>query len=265
MAFCTSCGSEVKGTFCAQCGAPAPGSGAQAPQQPAAFPTPAVPVAPAVLVASKTSPLVWVLVAVVGLFVLGGIVVVGGGFFLARSIARNPEAVLAKIITATNPDAEVVRTDTGARQFTIRDKRTGQEVTMSFDDVKNGRLKFSAIDEQGKTAHLEIGGAAKLPSWVPAYPGASLQAGITGSGNDGDSAGEGGMVTFTTADAPSKVMSFYQDKCKELGMKVELTTATSDGGMMTAVDDDGQRTIHVMVGSGSGIGSAGTITYGKKR
>src|SRR5436190_7169406 len=158
MAFCTSCGSEVKGAFCGQCGAPAPGSGAQRPQQPPAnFPASAgapASAAPAATVAKGTSPLVWILVAVAGIFVLGIISVVGGGLFLARRIANNPEAVLAKIITATNPDAEVVRMDSGSRQMTIRDKRNGQEVTMSFDDVKNGRLKFSATDEHGKIAHV---------------------------------------------------------------------------------------------------------------
>ena len=81
MAFCTSCGSEVKGSFCGQCGAPAPGSGAQPPQQqPANFPAPGVPAsaAPAATVSKGTSPLVWILVAVAGIFVLGIISVVGG-------------------------------------------------------------------------------------------------------------------------------------------------------------------------------------------
>jgi hypothetical protein len=272
MAFCTSCGFEVKGAFCGQCGAPAPGSSAAQPQQsepqpPGAF-TPPTPVGPAyppaapAVVARRTSPIVWVVVAVLGLFVL---FIVGIGL-TGWYIARNPARLLGRIITAANPNAEVVRVDNGSKEITIRDRRNGQEVTMSFDDVKNGRLHFSAIDEHGKVAHLEIGGgAAKLPSWVPAYPGAAMQSAMSGTGSDGDSTGEGGIVTFSTPDAPAKVMDFYQGKCKDLGMKVELTTASADGGMITAVDEDGQRTIHVIVATGSGNGSSGTITYGRKR
>ena len=44
-----------------------------------------------------------------------------------------------------------------------------------------------------------------------------------------------------------------------------LTTATIDGGMITAVDEAGQHSVQVIVASASGGGSGGTITYGRKR
>ena len=71
MAFCTNCGAEVTGAFCKQCGTPvSAASAAPAPvftAQPAAV---AAPVAGAAPVQRKTSPLVWVLVIILGLFVL---------------------------------------------------------------------------------------------------------------------------------------------------------------------------------------------------
>ena len=54
---------------------------------------------------------------------------------------------------------------------------------------------------------------------------------------DASDGGEGGNFTFTTHDSPAKVLSFYQDKTKDLGMKVNLTTTGDDGGMIVAADE----------------------------
>src|SRR5260370_1316547 len=96
----------------------------------------------------------------------------------------------------------------------IRDRWTGKEVTLSFDDVKKGRFKISAMGDNGEMANLEIGGGeGRLPSWVPTYPGARAQGNLTAKGASADGMGEGGVVTFTTPDPPSKVTDFYQEKC----------------------------------------------------
>jgi hypothetical protein len=258
MAFCTSCGATVQGAFCQQCGTPLSAAATQ-PSAPQAAP---VPVAP---VKGKISPIVWVLIAVAGIFVLGIVGLVGTGLFVARTVARNPGLVMAKILTAANPDAEVLSTDAGSQTMRIRDRRTGKEVTLSFDDIKKGRFKISATDENGQVANVEIGGGeGKLPAWVPSYPGAKAQGNITAKGESSDGTGEGGMVTFTTPDAPSKVTAFYEAQCKELGMTVQLSAVTDAGGMVTGVDDSGRRTLHVMVGGGNGDTTI-TVTYGRKR
>jgi hypothetical protein len=113
MPFCTTCGANVVGTFCSQCGTPAAGAAASAPPPPAqpmppqqAMPQqpfaqqqmPPQPIAqppyaqqypqpmPMAPVARKTSPIVWVLVAVLGLFVLGGIAVAGFAAYVAHRV-----------------------------------------------------------------------------------------------------------------------------------------------------------------------------------
>ena len=80
-----------------------------------------------------------------------------------------------------------------------------------------------------------------------------------------DGMGEGGMVSFSTDDPPSKVVAFYEAKLKEMGMTLNLSGSTSDGGMVTGTDEAGRRTIHVMVGSGQGSGSTIAVTFGRKR
>src|SRR5579859_1703866 len=89
MAFCTNCGANVSGAFCNQCGTPAAASGGQAPPMQAA-PPPAMAqggvAMPPPPVARRTSPLVWILIVVLGLFVLGFLGVVGTGFFFAHKL-----------------------------------------------------------------------------------------------------------------------------------------------------------------------------------
>ena len=123
------------------------------------------------------SPVVLVLLIVFGFFFLCVLGLVGFGFFAARAIRNNPGAVIAKLITAGNPNMEVVDTDNGAGTLTIRDRRTGKESTITFDQARNGHFSITANDDHGGNASVQFGGAMNdLPSWVPKYPARSIQA-----------------------------------------------------------------------------------------
>ena len=276
MAFCTSCGAQVKGAFCEQCGTPvsAAGAGAPPPGTPAMTPppmsapqmsapqmSPGAAVPPPQMATRKTNPLVWILLGVLGLIAIcfvGCIVTVG--YF-----ARNPGVALAKLITASNPNAEVVSTDSGAQTITIRDKKTGVEVTMSFDDIKAGKFKMRAIGKNGEVANVEIGaGTGKIPSWVPVYPGASAMGNLTASGTDGSDRGAGGVVTYQSSDSPDKVFSFYKVKIDSLGMKIESETGDGQEGSIHARDDDDKRTLVISVTRRFG-GSTIALTFSEKR
>src|SRR5207253_5488071 len=89
-----------------------------------------------------------------GIIVLGIVGAIAAGIYFVK----NPGMVMAKAIQAANPDAEVLETDMGSQTLRIRDRRTGKEFTLSFNDVKNGKFKISATDEDGKIANVEIGG-----------------------------------------------------------------------------------------------------------
>ncbi|HUI56398.1 MAG TPA: hypothetical protein VLY04_15590 [Bryobacteraceae bacterium] len=230
MAFCTKCGAAVSGAFCVQCGTPAAATQGQAPpaqpyapQAPVATPvgSPAPAVAPAV---RKTNPMVWVLIIILGLFVLGGLGIAG---VVWLGIHRVHQAGL------------------------------------SFDRSRNGGLAITARGADGKPATVEFGTTVgKLPSWVPEYPGSKSQSTFSIRGS-GQGEGEGGNFTFTTSDSTSKVLSFYEDKCKGLDMKVNLSTASGEGGMIIATDEGEKRSLTVVVGSGGGQTTV-NVTYGMK-
>jgi hypothetical protein len=211
--------------------------------------------------ARRTSPLVWFLVIVLGFFALGIAALVGTGFFIAR---HGPGYALAKLVAAANPNVEVVGTDDGARTITLRNRRNGKEVTLSFDDARRGRLHMLAEDGNGQRASLDIGGEAKLPAWVPAYPGSTAQMVFSARGESDERVGEAGNFTFTTTDAPSKVALFYEDEAKRLGMDVRVTARGSDASVIVADDGEEHRSMTVVLGSDGGATTV-NVTYGRKR
>jgi hypothetical protein len=214
------------------------------------------------------SPVVIVLLVLGGLFVLAILGVVGSLVFIGHKVKQmgnNPGLAIAKMIVAANPDAEVVSENDGAGTLTIKDRKTGKVVTMNFDDIKNGgKFSFTADDDNGGKATMQIGGDAKanLPSWVPQYPGSEAKAtySVTGNGSDGS----GGNFTFTTSDAGPKVIEWYQDKVKDSGMQVKTTTTTPNGSMLAAGDEGDKRSIVLVVGTDGGQTTV-NVTYGEKK
>lgn len=278
MAFCTACGANVTGAFCNQCGTPAAKSSPAAPVGPAAAPAnagyPAGAMPPPV--ARKTSPIVWVLVALAGLFVLFIIGTIGVGAFVfhkARQAGfdtdlarRNPAAAVARMAAMANKDVEILGEDDRAGTITMRDRHSGKTITMSFNQMRNG-IRFSADDENGKTAVMEIGGdEAKLPSWVPKYPTSSgEQSTFSVRGSDESGGGNGGNYSFTTSDSPAKVMEFYQAKARDLGLKVKVNATTDAGGMIVATEEPGDRSLTVVVGGDSSKSTSVNVTYADKK
>jgi hypothetical protein len=253
MPFCTVCGASVAGAFCSQCGTPAAASAGAAP--PSAAPAPPPPAR------RGTSPFVWIVVIVLGLLALGFVRLIVGGISLVR---RGPGYAIARIISAANPDAEVVQTDDGAGTVTIRSRRTGKTVTLSFDDARHGRFRFEADDDRGKHATVEVGGSAPLPEWVPSYPGSTPRPVFSARGESDNESGEAGTYLFTTSDEPSHVREFYEAEGRRLGMEVRSSSTHAHSSELVLKDPDEQRSLRIGTES---LGGETTVhvTYGRKR
>jgi hypothetical protein len=251
MAFCTNCGASADGAFCSQCGRPLAQANGPAGSATNARPDAAAPPR------RKTSPIVWILVAVVALACVAGAITLAGGLFLVHKARQagvdadlfrdNPGLAIAKLIAAAHPDTDVVSTDPGSGTVTLRDRRTGKEMTLTFDQVRKGNFRFEADEDNGRKAVVQLGGdAEKIPAGVPVYPGAKVQATfeVDGNGANGQGAYE---YEFSTPDAPSKVVAWYHRKLEEDGRKLALHNDSPDGGMLVAEDDANRRTLRVIV------------------
>jgi hypothetical protein len=208
----------------------------------------------------------WVLIGIGTFFMLIVIAAVGLGVFVAHKaeqaglntdlFKRSPALAAAKLVVAANPDVELVSTDEGKREMTVRNKKTGKVYAMSFEDAKNGKF---TMKEDGKTT-LTVGGKAKVPSWVPDYPGSDPQGAFSAQGEDG----VGGTFAFKTKDSSDKVVKYFQDQFKASGLNVTSNITNQNGqstaGILSAQDEFRKHNVTVIVGVDSGETNV-AVTY----
>lgn len=213
-----------------------------------------------------------------------------GGMFLKKKIGgmaedfqKNPAKAAAMLAVKMNPDVDVVSSDD--EKMTIKDKKTGEEVTINFEDAKNGKFSFKTKEGEatldasgtkdgggtmtvtganGQTATFGAGaGAGKAPSWLPVYPGAA----VTGNYDADTTESHAGAITVTSSDALDKVMAFYEDKLKADGFKVEKLTlggSVGSGGTVTGATAGDKRTVSIVLSSADGKTQA-MVTFNEKK
>jgi hypothetical protein len=215
------------------------------------------------------------IVAVLGILVVGGVVAVGG-YFAKKGLdklEKNPTLTMAEVFVRANPDVDLVSTDEEAGTLTVKVKKTGEVVTLNAKDIENGHFEIKTKDgtavfdasgkeggqvtmtnEKGEVATLQGGSGApqNLPSWFPVYPGGTIQGTFDTKG-----AGERTVAfTVSTPDTADKVLSFYESKLKEAGLKVDTYTAAANGqqtgGTLTGSSDSPNRNVGVLVSSSEG-------------
>src|SRR5271169_5469124 len=127
-------------------------------------PPPPMPPSGGPPVAKKSNVLLWVLAIIGGCVALIIIAVVAGGLFLVHKakqagvdpelFQRNPALAATKMMTAMNPNVEFVSVDEGKQEIVLREKKTGNTYTISYDDARKGRFKM----KENGTETVVIGG-----------------------------------------------------------------------------------------------------------
>jgi hypothetical protein len=233
--------------------------------------------------AKKANVIVWIIVGLLGLVMVAGVVVVAGGLFVAKKFhdaASNPALTAAKVMAAANPDVEILSIDDSKGTVTFKDKKSGKVITLDFDQIKQGRIVFeedgkkvtvdsttngvNLTDNDGSTVQIGSNASARLPAWLPAYPGSNAQGtfAIQGAGQSG------AAVSFTTKDRVDKVSSFYDGALRKAGFTTNVNLMQQDGktsgAMITAESDDKRRTTVVNIAAGDDDATV-SITYSDKK
>ena len=105
----------------------------------------------------KTSVWAWVAIGCVGIVVFGAVAVGAGLWWVgrkAKAMAEDPTAVV-EMIAAMNPDIEIVDRDAGNGKVTVRNKQTGETVTVDLDDIRQGKISFSSDEGEEATMSLD--------------------------------------------------------------------------------------------------------------
>jgi hypothetical protein len=215
--------------------------------------------------APKRTPVwVWILADVLGLVLLAGIAVVATGVFIykqAKDAADNPTAALAKIAAMANPNVEVLGIDEANGKVTIKDKESGKTVTISIDDLKQGKLEVQT--DEG-TVQVGANVDAKTPAFVPIYPGAKKSNVMSSNSPEA----EGGTVVLETKDDFKKVKAWYEEQINKGAFDTKTVTGTdgADGpsAILMAAKKDEKETLHIAVNTESDLTRV-TILYGLKK
>lgn len=222
------------------------------------------------------------------LLMVGACMAVGGFAFMklknfAEKAEKDPDsAAYTAAVWAfkANPDYDVVATDDSAKSITVREKKTGKEVTFTLADIKSGRLSVESdgekvnvdVDQSGENGgsmtissekgKLTFGAAdmSSLPNWVVAYPGARTD-GVSTLESEGE---KSGTFTIHTSDSAEQVLAFYSERLEGAGFKVEKTTvsgSTAAGGSVTGTQ--GNRSLSVIVSNQEGE-TQGLVAFTEK-
>jgi len=228
----------------------------------------------------KKGWLFWGLIGCGGLMALVILVVVLFGMYIWHKVPKSPAQLAAVLITANNPDAEVVAIDESRGLLKVKDKKTGKEITINLEEAKKGKITFTGDDNEQVTFDAEAAGKEgllrvqtkegsavlgagipkDLPDWVPLYPGAEA----VGSGAGQTATAMGGTLQLKSADSADEIFQFYRDALKKAGMQVGLQGQQSEQAgsvkVLSGSDQNNKRHLSVTL-AGSEDGTQIMLVY----
>lgn len=254
--------------------------------------TPPPPPAGATPKKKGLSPLAWVGIGCGGLLLLAIIAfVIAGAIGLswlggkAKEFEDNPAMASAKMMVRMNPELELVEADDEAGTLTIRNKETGEVMTVGLDEIEEGRIRFESEDgeeitigmeegEEGEGAftvrdesgntrmRIGAGGEQDIPVWVPRYEGAEAQ-GTYFSESGGEISGG---FSFESGDSVDEVLANFAEAFEDAGLQETGRSSSQVGegryGNLNA--EGGGRTVGVMATS-EGETTQVVVTYSERR
>ncbi|MCF6313511.1 MAG: hypothetical protein L3J39_13785 [Verrucomicrobiales bacterium] len=110
------------------------------------------------------SPLAWVGIGCGGIAVLALIAIIAGGIFVGKKAKEaladangNLERYAAELMVQVDPNMEMVAADDDKGSMTIKMKKTGEQVTISYADLKDGKFNIES-KKDGKTTTIKHDG-----------------------------------------------------------------------------------------------------------
>ncbi len=204
-------------------------------------------------------PLGWVLIGCGSITLIGIIAAVVVTSFVFKkgkefvdNVEKHPEITAAKLIAAGSPEIEFVDGDDEAQIITFRNEKTGEEIQVNYQDIKEGKISF--VTEDGESTiefneDEESGGSLTFngpdgsasfsagedlkdqPEWIPIYPGTEPKSAFDAKTEKGRSL----TFQFTTDDSIDDVLDFYKNKLENVGFNVSVNriSGATDAGALT--------------------------------
>jgi hypothetical protein len=156
------------------------------------------------------------------LLVVGMAMLVGTCKRKLDEFAANPEKAGAELVVRTHPDLDLVSQDDGAGEMTVRNNKTGETMTLSYQDVAEGRLTVTGPD--GTTTQIGAGSVDQAPAWVPRLPNAQSAVSVFHSESGSQISGS---LSFETASTLDEVEKFLEQAASDAGLSAGSSSSMS--------------------------------------
>ena len=196
-----------------------------------------------------------------------------GSTFIITGGASGLGAATARMIVKLNPELEEVATDEEEGTITIRNKKTGEEITVNFEDIEEGKFSFTTdkgeisvdasemrdagsikvTDDEGGVV-FSTGGAVSddVEAWVPIYPGCEP----TNRHTMRTEQEQTGGFELETPASVEEALEYYRAALADEGYEVAVNTFTqedSEGGMVNGSHGEkGRNVVAIFSSEGSG-------------
>lgn len=150
------------------------------------------------------------------------------GIQMASELTANPGKTAAEKMVAEHPGLEKVSQDDATGRMTIRLKDSGESVTLGYSELGRGDIPFK--DAAGTLLPPGPGDLAKIPTWVPRYPGATDERSIF---HDEDPGRILGMITAKTTDSSEAISKSFEVEAAKLSLNSSGRTSMNFNGSNT--------------------------------
>lgn len=229
------------------------------------------------------SPLAWTGIGCGALAIIGIVALafaIGWGVNKVKSLASqledfaNDPVALVEFVAEHTSEIEIVEKNDANETITIRNTESGQEVTLSYQDIQEGKFSFVNADGEfnfdfanqdgsisvetphGKTT---VGGTVDLtgvPPWVPVYPGSvAVASSVTTKPDKGDK----GHLVMTSQDAIVPVQTWFETELETNQLTPQIKRVAA-GAVISGKSASGTRGVEVSL-SPVENGTTITISY----
>jgi hypothetical protein len=170
------------------------------------------------------------------------------------------------LIVKMNPELEEVSADEQAGTITVRHTKTGEVVTVSIQDLKEGRIKFTtdegevSVEAKGEEGTFNItrgdqtwkmrtgvDTTGDIPAWVPVIPGGEVE-----SPHVVESEGKtSGGFQLRSTESVEAATQFYRERLEADGFEVNVNSftmgETESGAVVTGSQAGGGRNVTAMI------------------
>ena len=233
----------------------------------------------------------WVGIGCGTLIVLVMIVVTVVGFLVANKVKDvaadfedNPAMATARMIVKLNPELEEISTDEDEGTITVRNTKTGEEITVNFDDIEDGKFSFSTdegevtvdaseleesgsikvTDDKGGVVFATGGSVADdIPPWVPVYPDTEPSSRHSMKTDEELSGG----FEIETSDTVAEVLAFYRSALEGEGYEISVNTFAQDdseGAMVNAQSGSPKRSVIAIINAEGGGPTKVVVTFSQR-